>query len=136
MMDDLTKCREKVHSWGRMNRVSFDPKKEHLVVIHPDEFHGEAFKLLGLTTDLNLRMHTAIDQLLAKIRPKSTAILRTRGYYNTAELIGQYKTQIWGLVESHCGGYFHAASSLLEKIEKISVQFSKTIEFHSEGNLS
>ena len=127
MMDDLTKCREKVHSWGKMNRVSFDPKKEHLVVIHPDEFHGEAFKLLGLTTDLNLRMHTAIDQLLAKIRPKSTAILRTRGYYNIAELIGQYKTQIWGLVESHCGGYFHAASSLLEKIENVQLNFLKQL---------
>ena len=64
------------------------------MVIHPDKFHGEAFKLLGLTIDLNLRMHTAIDQLLAKIRPKSTANLRTGGNYSTAELIDQFKIQI------------------------------------------
>ena len=92
-------------------------------MIHPDEYHGEAFKLLGLTIDLNLRMHTAIDQLLAKIRPKRTAILRTREYYSTAELIDQFKTQIWGLVESHCGGYFHAANSLLQKIENVQLNF-------------
>ena len=66
--------------------------------------------------DLDLRMQTAIDQLLSKIRPKSTAILRTRGYYSTADLITQYKTHIWGLVEINCGGYFHAARSLLDKV--------------------
>ena len=96
-------------------------------MIHPDEYYGEAFKLLGLTIDLNVRMRTAINQLLAKIRPKSTAILRTRDYYSTAELIDQFKTQIWGLVESHSGGYFHAANSLLQKIEKRQLNFLKQL---------
>ena len=58
------------------------------------------FRLLGLMLDLNLRMHTAIEQLLAKIRPKSAAILRTRGYHNTTQFIQQYKTHIWCLVEA------------------------------------
>ena len=31
--------------------------------------------------DVNLRMHSAIDQVLSKIRPKVTAVLRTRGYF-------------------------------------------------------
>ena len=127
MMKDLEECRHKVHKWGKMNRVSFDPGKEHLVVIHPAEHHGESFKLLGLMIDLNLRMHTAIDQLLAKIRPRSTAILRTRGYYSVPDLINQYKTQIWGLVEAHCGGYFHAATTLLEKIEGVQQNFLKQL---------
>ena len=68
-------------------------------------------------------MHTAIDQLLSKIRAKSTAILRTRAYYTTPELIHQYKIHIWGLVEVHCGGYFHAASSLLDKIAQVQRNF-------------
>ena len=79
-MTELSDCRRRVHSWGVANRVSFDPAKEHLVVIHPSQSHGEPFKLLGLMIDLDLRMHTAIDQLLSKIRAKSTAILRTRAY--------------------------------------------------------
>ena len=94
VLEELADCSSRVHRWGRRNRVSFDPGKEHLVVIHPNEFHGEPFKLLGLMIDLDLRMHTEIDQLLSKIRPKSTAILRTRGYYSDAELLNQYKTHV------------------------------------------
>ena len=77
--------------------------------------------------DLDLRMHTCIDQLLAKIRPKSTAILRTQAYYSIPELIHQYKTHIWGLVEVHCGGYFHASTSLLDKIDQVQTNFIRKI---------
>ena len=101
---------------GKANRVAFDPSKEHLVVMHPSEFDGEPFKLLGCLIDLDLRMHSAVDQLLSQIRPKSTAILRTQAYYSTAELIMQYKTHIWSLTEFNCGAYFHAATTLPEKI--------------------
>ena len=93
-MDDLSSCRSRVHTWGKANRVSFDAGKEHLVIIHPSKHHGEPFRLLGLMVDLDLRMHTSIDQLVSKIRPKSTAILRTRGYYSTSELITQCKTHV------------------------------------------
>ena len=68
-------------------------------------------------------MHTAIDQLLSKIRPKCNAILRTQAYYSTVELIQQYKTHIWCLVELHSGGYFHAAESLLDKIANVQARF-------------
>jgi len=90
----LEKCCARVHSWGRTNRVSFDASKEHLVVLHPSMGHGESFKLLGCMMDTDLRMQSAIEQLLGKVRPKITAILRTRAYYNTDELICQFKTHI------------------------------------------
>ena len=128
LTNDLAECQTRVHAWGRANRVTFDPAKEHLVVLHPSEFHGEPFKLLGLMVDLDLRMHTAIDQLLSKIRPKSTAILRTRGYYNVPELLNQYKTHVWCLVELHSGGYFHAATSLLEKVDQVQRNFLNKLE--------
>ena len=78
--------------------------------------------------DPDLRMHSAIDQLLAKIRPKCTAILRTRAYYDIPELISQYKTHIWGLVEGNCGAYFHAATSLLNKIASVQRGFLNKLE--------
>ena len=112
-----------MHNWGRANRVSFDAGKEHLVVLHPREYHGDPFKLLGCTIDLDLRMHTCIDQLLSKIRSKSTAILRTRAYYDSSKLLDQYKSRVWGLVEAHCGAYFHAATSLLNKIGQVQEAF-------------
>ena len=128
---DLAKCRAGVHEWGRANRVTFDPAKKHLIVLHPSRSHGEPFKLLGLMVDLDLRMHTAIDQLLAKIRPKCTAILRTRGSYSSPELINQYKSHDWCLVDLHVGGYFHAATSLLDKVDQVQRNFLHKLEFQN-----
>ena len=128
LTNDLAECRTRVHAWGRANRVTFDPAKEYLAVLHPSEFHGEPFRLLGLMIDLDLRMNTAIDQLLSKIRPKSTAILRTRGYYSVPELLNQYKTHVWCLVELHSGGYFHAATSLLDKVDQVQRSFLNKLE--------
>jgi hypothetical protein len=98
-----------------------------MVVLHPSLDHGPAFKLLGCMMDTDLRMHSCIEQLLSKIRPKITAILRTRGFYSTPELIGQFKTHIWGLVEINIGGYFHAASSLLAKIDHVQNRFLREL---------
>ena len=77
--EQLERCRRRVHSWGRAKRVSLDASKEHTDLLHPSESLGEAFKLLGCVVELDLRMHSAIEQVLSKIRPKITAILRTRG---------------------------------------------------------
>ena len=112
---------------GQNNRVSFDASKEHMIILHPSECHGEAFKLLGCMMDINLRMHSAIDHVLSKIRPKITAILRTRGYYATPDLILQFKMHIWSLIEGNMGGYFHAAASLLEKIDDAQNRFIRDL---------
>ena len=122
----MAQCKKR-HTWPEMNRVSFDISKEHMVILHPSESHGDSFKLLGCMVDVDLRMHSAIEQVLSKIRPKVTAILRTRGYYTTAELILQFKTHIWGLIEANIGGYFHAVSSLLEKIDGVQNRFLREL---------
>ena len=77
--------------------------------------------------DVDLRMHSAIDQILGKIRPKITAILRTRGYYSTAELVLQFKTHIWGLMEMSIGGFFHAAPTLLMKLDSAQDHFLREL---------
>jgi len=125
---DLARCRTRTHNWGKTNRVSFDASKEVFAVLHPSLGHGPCFKLLGCMMDTDLRMQTCIDQLLSKIRPKITAILRTRGFYSIPDLVSQYKTHIWGLIEVNIGGYFHAASSLLAKIDHAQDRF-----FHELG---
>ena len=128
----LQTCRDRVHKWGRANRVSFDPSKEHLVVLHPTENHGACFKLLGCMVDTDLMMHTAIDQLLTKIRPKVTAILRTRAYYSVPQLLTQFKTHIWGLMEANMGGIFHAATYLLAKIDHVQSRFLRALGMSAE----
>ena len=34
VVSTLEVCRKRVHAWGRTNRVTFDPGKEHLVIMH------------------------------------------------------------------------------------------------------
>jgi len=123
IMSTLNRCTERVHKWGEVNRVNFDADKQHIVVIHPRENHGDCFKLLGCMIDPNLTMRTQIEQLLSKIQSKSRAILRTRAYYDIPELLLQYKTHVWGLVECHCGGYYHAATSLLDRVDQVQFNF-------------
>ena len=51
--------------------------------------------------------------------PKIKAILRTRAYYDIANLILQFKTHIWGIVESRNGAIFHASTSLLDRFDSM-----------------
>jgi len=127
IMNVLGHCRDNVHKWGRKNRVDFDATKEHLVILHPSEHQGTSFKMLGCMIDPDLRMHSCIDQILSKIRPKITAILRTRGFYSTSDLVQQFKTHVWCHMEIHNGALFHAAPSLLEKLDQVQNSFLRVL---------
>ena len=92
--------------------MSFDAGKKHVKILHPRYADGDSFKLLGCLTDCKLIMDQAIDKTLSQFRPRITALLRTRGHYNVKDLIGQFKTQIWGIMEANNGGIFHAATRI------------------------
>jgi len=116
-------CRVRVHHWGNINRVAFDPGKEHIVILHPRDGCGDPFKLLGLLVDVKLIMQQAIEKILSQIRPKIKAILRTKPYYSVGELINQFKTHVWGLMEIHNAGIFHASDYLLQKLDSAQHDF-------------
>ena len=126
MMD----CRAKVHRWGKVNRAVFDADKEHIIVLHPLQGEGEPFKLLGCLVDCKLIMQNAVDKMLTQIRPKVKAILRTRAFYAEKDLIAQFKTHIWGLMECHNGGIFHASTTVLEKLDAVHYKFLRDIGIH------
>ena len=132
ILSDMRICRAKVHRWGRINRVSFDPSKEHLVIVHPRYGYGDPFKLLGCLIDNKLIMKQAIDKILSQIRPKIRAILRTRHHYDCKTLVNQFKTHVWGLMEFHNGGIFHAASYLLAKLDSAQRGFLNELELTPE----
>ena len=83
--------------------------------------------------DTDLAMESAIDLLLTRIRPKIKAILRTRGYHSIPDLIMQFKTHIWGLMEAHMGGIFHATSTRLDKIDHEQDRFIRELGISAEG---
>ena len=77
-------------------------------------------------------MHSYIDRIVSKARAKITAILRMRGFYDAAQLINQFKTHVWSLLEMDAGAIFHAASSLLDKLDDAQNRFLRTIDITPE----
>lgn len=93
----MSMIRNDVHSWGRRNRVEFDHTREYIKIIHPVSGEGTAFKLLGCLLDTTLLMNEAIDQLVARVRPKIKAMLRTRSYYDVKAMLEQFKNTHLGI---------------------------------------
>lgn len=61
------------------------------------------------------------------MRPKITGILHTRRYYSISDLINQFKSHVWSIMESHNGAIFHAATSILEKFDSCQRHFLQDI---------
>ena len=53
-------------------------------------------------------MQPAIDAIIAHVRPKINALLRTRGFYDHANMFAQYKTHIWGHIPGYIRDTFRA----------------------------
>ena len=83
----MEKCREKVHKWGRINRVSFDAGKEHIIILHPIHGEGDPFKLLGCLVDCKLVMQQAVESLLCCLFCRNVRLLGTFSQA-TAQVVG------------------------------------------------
>ena len=64
----LSEGQASLHRWGAANRVSFDPAKEGFVVIRRQKTIGEDFKLLGVSFDAQLLMHTGVRKIAIEAR--------------------------------------------------------------------
>lgn len=123
--EHLGRCRERVHIWGKINRVDFGASKEP-TMLSSSESLGESCKLSGCTIDVASRMQSAVDQVLSKIRLEITAIWRTRDYYTIGELILQSQIHIYELIEISMGAYYHATPGLPQKAKMIIIDSSAT----------
>ena len=123
IMEDMQITRQHVHHWGRRNRVTFDDDKEHLAIIHPLHGSGEPFRSLGCFIDVKLTMEIAIDKIVNQARPKIKAMLRTQGAYSVEDMLTQYKTHIWGITEHHNGAIYHAAASVIARLDRLQQSF-------------
>jgi len=99
LIGDLRDAQQRTHAWGQEHRVSFDPTKEHIKVLHPQFGDDSTFKLLGTLIDCRLTMDPCIDSVISKIWPKIKALLRTRSTYSVSSKLDQYRAHIWPHVE-------------------------------------
>ena len=77
-------------------------------------------------------MDQAIEKILAQVRPKRQAILRTKPHYCVKDLINQFKTHVWSLMEYHNGVNFYASDTLLERLDSAQRGFLQEIEMSPE----
>ena len=117
------KCQKELHAWGAANRVSFDPGKESLHVLHRSRGQGGNFKILGVTYDTALVMHDACRELAVEAGWRLKSLIRSRKFHTTKEMFRLYKAEILSFIESRTAGIHHAAVSNLACIDRVQRRF-------------
>ena len=73
--------------------------------------------ILGVMLDTQLFMHAAARQAATEASWKLQQLLKRRRYLTTPELVHLYKAQIISHVENSTPGTYHAAVSILDRVE-------------------
>ena len=123
ILADLALCQTSVHEWGRRERVTFEPSKEEFVVLDPRHGQGGPFRLLGPLIDNQLRMDAAIDKLYRKAKPKARALLRCYRFFGMFDMLCLYKAHVRSQIEWCYSAIYHAAPSLLARLDSVQVSF-------------
>ena len=72
-------------------------------------------------------MEDEIHRILTKAGPKIKAILATMGFYNTSDMIQQYKSHALCLLEASVGAIYHAAQSHLDTLDRMQTRFVEAL---------
>ena len=113
VVTEAKKCQTELHKWRKANQVSFDPAKEFVHIVSHSQPHGDSFKLLGVTFDCKLS-HASW---------KLTTILRTRRFHEVTRLVQVYKSKILSFAEYRTPAVYHAARTMLARIDAIQKRF-------------
>ena len=130
IMSDLDLCQASVHEWRRKNRVSFGTLKEEFVVLDPRDGVGGPFRMLGPVIDNKLRMDIAISKLYRKAKPKARALLRCSRFFSLSDLLCLFKAHVRSQIEWCNAAIYHAARSLLTKLDSVQISFLEHLGLH------
>ena len=129
------KAQHELHEWGRANQVLFDPSKESFHVLHRAFFSGEDFKILGVLFDPQLLMHAASRTVATEAGWRLRKLLRSRQFFTTPELMHLYKAQILSYIESSTPGLYHAAPSVLERMDRVQRRLLRELDIDERAAL-
>ena len=107
--------------------MSFDPSKESKHVLHRRRPFGEAFRILGVLWDTKLTMLLQCQEVAQRAGWKLRTLLRTRRFFTTAELVRLYKSHVLPILEFPTPAVFHAASSVLNLLDRIQRRFLREV---------
>lgn len=77
-------------------------------------------------------MDDEIGLICGKCRPKIKALLRTRPYYSTGDMLRQFKSHIWPYLEGSTGAIPHAAATHINKLDALQRNYCREIGISKE----
>ena len=128
-LHDLQEVQRELHKWGAANRVIFDPSKESFHLLHSRFQHGDDFKLLGVVFDTQLLMHRAAREIATEAGWRLQTLLKVRRFFTTPEIFRLYKAQVLSYIEGCTPAIFHAAPSVLDRIDRVQRRFLREMGF-------
>ncbi len=132
---ELSECQSNLHKWGAANQVVFDSSKESFALMRRFRAIGANFKLLGITFDPQLLMHDGARKIAVEAGWRLQAVLRPRRFFSTPELFRLYKSLVLSFIESGTPGYFHAAETVLDCIDRVQKRFLREMNMPEETAL-
>ena len=73
-------------------------------------------------------MQKCVEKLYRKAKPKARALLRCRRYYSMKDMLLLFKAHVRSQIEWCNGAIFHAAPSLLERLDSVQSSFLRHLE--------
>lgn len=120
---ELQSIQQDVHKWGVSNRVIFDDAEEEFAILHRADPFGDTFRLLGVQIDTKLTMAEEVTRIRRKTKAKIRAILRTRHFYQIRNMLQQFKSHVWCILEFSAGSICHASKKYLDSLDKLQFDF-------------
>ena len=114
----------------------FDPSKEFPHLIHRRFSHGDNVKLLGVVFDPALLMHDAARTVATEAGWRLQTLLKVRRFFATPEIFRMYKIQVLSYIESGTPALYHAAPSVLHRIDRVQLRFLRELGFSEVAALS
>ena len=123
LMQEAHKCQTELHIWGEANQVVFEPTKESFHILDPVHPLGESFKILSVLFDTKLSMSAAAYDFASEAGWRLRTLMRTRRYYDVANMVRLYKTHILSYIEGATPAIYHAAPSVLKPLDDLQNSF-------------
>ena len=90
---------------------------------------GGNFRTLGVTFDPALLMHEAACDVATEAGWRRAALLKVRRFFSIPEIFVLYKAQVLSYIESRTPGLYHAAPSVLDRIDRVQRRFLRVVGF-------
>lgn len=116
-------CQDKLHKWGRANRVCFDPLKESFHVLARTGGSGGNWEQLGVSFDTGLTMEDAVRDTVTAVSWKLRTLQRSARFHTDRELVNLYKGRVLSFLEYRTAAVYHATCTVLGPLDRLQENF-------------